>query len=106
MQFFELSQVDEARRQAKKAYLEFLRVPSTSVGVYFLAKGAIDPQKPHQEDELYYVVKGRGNIRVANEDRRVQPGSLIFVPAQAEHQFHSIEEDLTLLVVFTPAESS
>src|SRR5687768_12229929 len=106
MQVFEMSELESQRQQAEKGYLEFLRVPSTSAGVYFLAKGGADPQKPHREDEIYYVIKGRGVIRLGSEDRRVQAGSLIFVPAQAEHRFHSIEEDLTLLVIFAPAETS
>ena len=105
MQIFEMSELDQQRRQAGRSYLEFLRHPSTSAGLYFLSKGATDPQKPHQEDEIYYVVQGRATIRVANDDRRVQSGSCVFVPAGVEHRFHSIEEDLTLLVVFAPAET-
>ena len=42
---------------ATRAYLEFLRVPDLSVGLYRLAAGAADPQLPHSEDEVYYVVQ-------------------------------------------------
>ena len=45
-------------------YLEFLRVPSLSVGLYALPAGAEDPQEPHTEDEVYHVVGGRARIRV------------------------------------------
>jgi quercetin dioxygenase-like cupin family protein len=44
-------------------------------------------------------------IRVGTEEQAVAPGSLIFVPANVEHRFHSIAEDLSLLVLFAPAES-
>ena len=54
---------------------------------------------------MYYVVGGRATVRVAGEDRPVGPGALVFVPAGAEHSFHAITEDLTLLVFFAPAES-
>jgi hypothetical protein len=40
------------------------------------------------------------------EDREVGPGAVIFVKAGDEHRFHSISEDLTLLVFFAPAEYS
>jgi len=68
--------------------------------------GGVDPQKPHTENELYYVMKGSGSVQVDGEDRLVEPGKLILVRAGEEHRFHSITEDLTLLVIFSPAESS
>jgi mannose-6-phosphate isomerase-like protein (cupin superfamily) len=104
MQTFELVHLLGERQTSGKLYLEFLRVASLSMGVYALPAGGTDPQSPHTEDEVYYVASGRGAIRVDGEDRSVQPGSVIFVPAGAEHRFHSITEDLTLLVFFAPAE--
>ena len=71
-----------------------------------LEAGAEDQQQPHAEDEIYYVLRGYGRMRVASEDFAVLPGQLIFVPAKVEHRFHSIREQLELLVVFAPAESS
>jgi mannose-6-phosphate isomerase-like protein (cupin superfamily) len=101
-----MAEVLERRRRSGGAWMEFLRVPALSLGVYALAAGAEDPQTPHAEDEVYYALSGRGRLRVGGEDRPVAPGSLLFVPARAEHRFHSIEEELTLLVFFAPAESS
>ena len=85
-------------------YLEFIRAPSLSMGLYVLPAGAADPQGPHTEDEVYHVVGGRARIRVGEEDRAVAAGTVVFVEAGAEHRFHSIEEDLTVLVFFAPAE--
>jgi len=45
-------------------------------------------------------------IKVADEDRIVQTGSVVYVAKNVEHHFHSIEEDLTVLVFFAPAEYS
>jgi mannose-6-phosphate isomerase-like protein (cupin superfamily) len=70
-----------------------------------LAPGATDPQKPHKEDELYYVVRGRATMRVAEEEQVVKTGSVIFVPANIEHRFFDISEELEVLVFFAPAES-
>ncbi len=106
MQTFELSNLLVQHAALGKLYHEFLRVPSISLGIYKLAAGAQDPQKPHNEDEIYYVLEGRGQIRVGEEDQPVQPGSIVFVPAHAPHHFHSITEDLTLLVFFAPAETA
>ncbi|MGA8664257.1 MAG: cupin domain-containing protein [Thermoplasmata archaeon] len=87
-------------------YLEFLRVRPMSAGVYVLPVGAVDLQLPHEQDELYFVVRGRGRFRHGDSDHRVDRGDLLFVPAHDPHQFHAIEEELVLLVVFAPAETT
>jgi mannose-6-phosphate isomerase-like protein (cupin superfamily) len=106
MQAFEMSHLITERETSNKLYLEFLKVPDLSMGLYVLPAGGSDPQSPHTEDEVYYVVGGRAKIRVADEDRKVQAGSIIYVAKNVAHRFHSIEEDLTVLVFFAPAEYS
>lgn len=104
MTAFEISDLISQRAQSGKLYLEFLRVPAMSLGLYTLPAGGVDPQKPHTEDEVYYIVGGRGQIFVGGEDRPVQPGSTVFVAAGVEHRFHAITEELQILVFFAPAE--
>ncbi len=106
MDAFELSELMAQQEESGRLYLEFLRVPSLSVGLYRLPAGGTDPQQPHTEDEVYYVASGRGMIRVGEEERSVQAGSVVFVTANVEHRFHSITEELTILVFFAPAEYS
>jgi mannose-6-phosphate isomerase-like protein (cupin superfamily) len=106
MDAFELGQLIERQKQSDGSYLEFLRLSSMSMGLYALPAGAVDTQQPHTEDEVYYVASGRGQIRVHEEDRAVQAGSVVFVEAHVKHYFHSITEDLTILVFFAPAEYS
>ena len=104
MDAFELARLIDERKRQERPYLEFLRVPSLSAGLYVLPAGGVDPQQPHTEDEVYYVVSGRGAIRVGAEERPVEAGSIIFVSAAVDHRFHSITEELVLLVFFAPAE--
>jgi mannose-6-phosphate isomerase-like protein (cupin superfamily) len=107
MQAFELSQLlSESERAGEVQYDEFLRHPSLSMGVYSLAAGALDPQQPHTEDEVYYIVSGQGSIRVGNEQQLVKAGTVVFVAAKEEHRFFNITEDLTILVFFAPAEQT
>ena len=105
MKAFEIADLLATRDASGEAWIEFLRVPALSMGVYALAAGTDDPQTPHGEDEVYYVVSGRGVLRVEDVDQPVQSGSVVFVEANAQHRFHSITEDLTTLVFFAPAES-
>ena len=104
-EFFEIDELERKRGKAGKSYLEFLRVPPMSAGVYTLPAGGVDSQKPHREDEMYYVVRGRARMRAGQENRAVRQGSVIFVAAGVEHRFYDIEEELVVLVFFAPSES-
>ena len=106
MNAFTVSDLIATREQKGELYSEFLRVPTISAGIYQLSAGATDPQEPHTEDEIYYVVQGQAQIQVATEHTPVKAGSIVFVAANVDHRFHSITEDLTVLVFFAPAEYS
>jgi len=97
---FDLATEIEKQQASSTPYAEFLRVPNLSCGVYTLPAGSADMQGPHDEDEVYFVVNGRGRVRVEGEDRPVQRGSVLYVRATSEHSFFEIEEDMTLLVFF------
>lgn len=96
----------DAMRRAGERWREVVRVSDLSVGLYRLPKGAEDTQAPHTEDEVYYVVAGRGVLRVGDAEHPVGPGALAYVPARADHRFHDVTEDLELLVFFAPAEGA
>jgi mannose-6-phosphate isomerase-like protein (cupin superfamily) len=104
MDAFEIEDLGARRADRDQAYLEFLAVPDLSAGLYVLPAGGVDRQQPHTEDEIYYVVSGRATISVADDVRAVQAGSIVYVAAGVPHHFHDIAEDLSLLVVFGPAE--
>jgi mannose-6-phosphate isomerase-like protein (cupin superfamily) len=106
MDAFELADVAAEREASGQPYLEFITVPDLSVGLYVLAVGQPDLQRPHTEDEVYYVVSGRGKVTVGDDVRDVRPGSIVFVATAVPHRFHDITEDLTLFVAFGPAEGS
>jgi quercetin dioxygenase-like cupin family protein len=103
--FASLPEIEEQRAQSGKPYREFLRVPAISAGLYLLPAGATDRQRPHHEDEIYYVVRGRARFQAGAEDREVSAGSLIFVAAEVGHRFYEISEELEVLVFFAPAET-
>ena len=103
--FYQTAEIDQQRAQSGKLYREFLRVPAMSAGLYVLAAGSTDPQRPHHEDEMYYVVRGRGRFKAGGEDREVSAGSVIYVAAEVAHHFYDIEEEIVVLVFFAPAET-
>ena len=102
--FFHIDDLTRQRAKEGKLYLEFLRVPAISAGVYVLPKGGTDPQKPHREDEMYYVIRGRARMQIGSDHAEVRAGSAIFVETELEHRFYDIDEELEVLVFFAPAE--
>jgi mannose-6-phosphate isomerase-like protein (cupin superfamily) len=80
--------------------------PGLEVGVYVLVAPEPDRQQPHEDDEVYIVLEGRGRLRVEDEEVDLEEGQAMFVAAHAEHRFTGYEL-LSLLVIFTrPVESS
>ncbi len=103
----ELDDVIATARAATDGYAaEVLRSDLLSVGLYLLPAGGTDDQTPHDEDEVYYAVRGRATLRVGAEDHPVNPGTLLFVPAHAVHFFHEITDELILVVFWAPPEGS
>ena len=103
-ELFEIDRLLTEQAQSDRSYLEFLRVSAMSAGIYTLPSGGNDLQKPHDQDEIYFVISGVAKMRLGNEERSVVKGNVIFVEAGLEHQFFDLEEELVLLVVFAPAE--
>ncbi len=99
-------EISAAHAKAGRAYHEFLRVPALSAGLYVLPAGGVDGQSPHTEDEVYVVMEGRARFRAGEDDRAVGPGDVLYVRRGVEHRFHSITDELRVLVLFAPAEGT
>jgi mannose-6-phosphate isomerase-like protein (cupin superfamily) len=97
---FEMEDLLSRRADSGRPYLPFLDRSTLRCGVYVLPAGGEDRQQPHDSDEVYYVLSGRGSIRVDGDVRAVAAGSVIYVKAGADHRFIDIEQELQLLVFF------
>ena len=108
MDIWEIADLVVEQGELRERYLEFFTADTgtLSLGLYVLHAGDTDPQQPHTEDEIYYVVSGTARIQVGDEDREIKAGSVIFVETDVPHRFHTITETLTLLVVFAPPRRS
>lgn len=106
MDQFHIDDLLDQQADTDDPFFEFLRKTSLSMGLYRLPAGATDPQNPHTEDEVYYIVSGAAMIQVGKETRPVRPGDVVFVEKLVDHRFFDIEEDLEILVFFAPAEGT
>jgi quercetin dioxygenase-like cupin family protein len=101
LELFDLDELDKLAEQAQP-YHQFLRRRGMSLGIYVLPAGASDNQHPHASDEVYVVLRGRGSLRVQDQDHEVRQGSVVSVDHGEEHRFVNIQEDLHVLVIFAP----
>jgi mannose-6-phosphate isomerase-like protein (cupin superfamily) len=82
-------------------FADFLNTKNIDAGIIRLRKDQKDTQTSHPLDELYYIIKGDGNIIVDGKARRVRSGSVIFVPSNLSHHFCGNKEELIVLYVFS-----
>ena len=73
--------------------------PGLEIGVYVLVSPEPDRQQPHEDDEVYVVLEGRGTLDIEGTKTELREGNAIFVPAGAEHSFSGYEQ-LSVLVIF------
>ena len=79
-------------------FLQALNHGSMTVELY--APVGTDPQQPHQQDELYFVISGTGEFVCGQERSRFGPSTVLFVPAGAVHRFENFSTDFATWVVF------
>ena len=102
MEPIQINNVVEQLEQEDELFNEFLRRDSMSLEVYRLEAGATDPQDPHTEDEVYYIVTGSAKIRIGDDVHPVEPSDIIFVEREIDHYFFDIESELVTLIFFAP----
>jgi mannose-6-phosphate isomerase-like protein (cupin superfamily) len=79
--------------------------PGLEVGVYVLVAPEPDRQQPHEWDEIYVVLEGRGTLEVEDESFELEAGGSVYVKAGAEHRFTGYE-GLSVLVVFDKSQTA
>ena len=57
-------------------------------------------QTPHEQDEVYVVIRGRGVLLHDGEPDPFESGDLLFVAAGTEHRFEDFTEDLAVWRIF------
>jgi mannose-6-phosphate isomerase-like protein (cupin superfamily) len=102
---FDVREVAERLTAANGGYEIVHESPGLEVGVYVLVAPEPDRQQPHEWDELYVVLEGRGTLDVEDESFDLEEGGSVYVKAGAEHRFTGYE-GLSLLVVFDKSQTA
>jgi mannose-6-phosphate isomerase-like protein (cupin superfamily) len=84
--------------EAGKQFAVAIAHGTMSVELY--APTGTDPQKPHEQDELYFIQAGSGQFLLNGERHPFSVGDCFFVPAGVEHRFENFTPDFATWVVF------
>ena len=79
-------------------FIELFKHGSLSVELYRPDK--IDPQMPHDKDEIYVIISGHGAFVLEDERTTFSPGDILFVPAKATHRFENFTDNFATWVLF------
>ncbi|MEP6899205.1 MAG: cupin domain-containing protein [Rhodanobacter sp.] len=80
--------------------IEVFRKAGISLSVF--APMLTDFQTPHEQDEIYIVVNGSGELQLDGQLLMAEKGDALFVPAGARHRFRSFSDDFASWVIFFP----
>jgi mannose-6-phosphate isomerase-like protein (cupin superfamily) len=67
--------------------------------IFYTPKGK-DYQTAHEQDELYIVISGTGQLVKGAERYTIEAGDALFVPAGVDHRFENFSEDLAVWAIF------
>jgi mannose-6-phosphate isomerase-like protein (cupin superfamily) len=98
---YSFGSIDEMGDGAFRKVRRELGVTAFGVNVLVLAPGVVSRPHYHEEqDELYFVHRGRARFDVERESFELGPGGLVHVESTTSRRLTSIgDEDLVLLVV-------
>jgi mannose-6-phosphate isomerase-like protein (cupin superfamily) len=96
---FDIGEAKERLAAGGGGYEAVHESPGLEIGVYVLVAPEPDRQQPHDDDEVYIVLDGRGTLDVAGKLVDLTEGQAAFVPAGAVHRFVGYEQ-LAVLVIF------
>lgn len=91
--------------KGKSYFHTFINQENLAAGVIRLEPGDEDTQTPHENDEVYYIVKGNGFLQIGDKDYTISTGMSYFVAKNVEHRFHGNSKELVVLYFFGGSDS-
>ena len=95
----------EIKNNNNEYFHTFINRQSLAAGILFLKPGEPDTQEPHDTDEIYYIIRGDGYLKIKQKDYPVSEGKVFFVAKNVRHNFFGNTKDLTVLYFFGGTDS-
>lgn len=71
--------------------------PNFALRSFRIDAGGHSPRHSHDYEHEVYIVDGSGDVLLDGDFRALNPGDVVFVPANHEHQFRAGDEGLRFL---------
>jgi len=97
---YDVSKYIEKIKKSDEYFHTFINLESLAAGVLVLEPGEEDTQVPHESDEVYFILKGNGFLKIKDKDYPVNPNKMYFVAKEVEHYFHGNTKELVVLYFF------
>ncbi|MFZ8937713.1 MAG: cupin domain-containing protein [Nitrosopumilaceae archaeon] len=97
---YDVSKYIEKIKNSNEYFHTFINKQSLAAGILVLQPGEEDTQEPHQSDEVYFIIKGNGFLKIKNKDYPVEQNKMYFVGKEIEHYFHGNTKELIVLYFF------
>ncbi len=97
---YDVSKYIEKIKKSNEYFHTFINLESLAAGVLVLEPGEEDTQVPHESDEVYFILKGNGFLKIKDKDYPVTPNKMYFVAKEVEHFFHGNTKELVVLYFF------
>ena len=97
---YNVSEYIEKIKKNNGYFHTFINKQSLAAGVLVLQPGEEDTQEPHETDEVYFIIKGDGFLKIKNKDYPVEQNKMYFVAKNIEHFFYGNRKELVVLYFF------
>ena len=97
---FDVTEYVDKVRNDSNFFHTFINRQSLAVGVLVLQPEEEDTQEPHESDEVYFIIKGDGFLRIKNKDYPIKENKMYFVTKDIKHHFHGNKKELVVLYFF------
>lgn len=102
---FDTNQFIEDLRKTDNYFHTFLNRENLAAGILVLQAGEKDTQIPHESDEIYYIVRGDGFLKINKKDYPISKGKAFFVEKDVEHYFFGNTKELVVFYFFSGPDS-
>ncbi len=97
---YNISHYVEKIKKSNSYFNTFINTENLAAGVLALRPGEDDTQAPHDSDEVYFIIKGDGFLKIKNKDYSIEPNRMYFVAKNEKHFFHGNKKELVVLYFF------
>jgi len=102
---FDVDKYIEKIKKSDNYFHTFINNENLAAGVLVLQPGEEDTQEPHDSDEVYFIIKGNGFLKIKNKDYQISENTMYFVGKKVPHFFYGNSKELIVLYFFSGPDS-